>query len=168
MERALTADEHFERGLELHEAGQAAAAHEHFRTAYGLDPAPPRHRSYYGLGLALVEGRFSKALELCRSAAKDEFYNPRLYLNLARAHLCFGFKAEGVRYLRRGLMIDPGDAALRAEYDRLGVRRPPVLRFLPRRHPVNRLLGRLRRSSPQATPPGGDAGSAPGAQLTSV
>ena len=48
---------------------------------------------------------------LCRSAAKEEFFNPALYHNLARVHLAFGFKAEGIRYLRRGLMIDPGQRA---------------------------------------------------------
>jgi len=116
---------------------------EHFRTAHQVDRANPRYRSFYGLGLALVERRFDRALELCRSAAKEEFFNPDLYHNLARVHLAFGFKAEALRYLRRGLMIDPGNSAMLAELQDLGMRRRPVLSFLPRRHPVNRLLGRV-------------------------
>ncbi len=145
MGAAFTAEEHFRCAMELLQAQDLKGAFEHFRTAYGLDQSNPVYRSYYGLGLALVEGRFSKALELCRSAAKEEFYNPKLYHNLARVHLAFGFKAEGLRYLRRGLLIDPSNAEILTELAGLGMRQPSVLRFLPRRHVINRLLGRLRR-----------------------
>ena len=57
--------------------------------------------------LGLCERRWEQALELCRSAARDEFFDPIHYHNLARLHLAFGFKAEGLRLLRRGLMIAP-------------------------------------------------------------
>ncbi len=145
MDASFTAEEQLRRGIELLDQGALAAACECFRAAHSLDPAHPRYRSYHGLGLALGERRFSPALELCRAAAKEEFFNPEQYLNLARIHLAFGFKAEGIRYLRRGLMIDPQHAAIRAELARLGVRSSPVLRFLPRRHLLNRYLGRLRQ-----------------------
>jgi tetratricopeptide (TPR) repeat protein len=143
MQRSVTAEESYRRGRDLLERGEAQPALENFRTAHQVDRANPRYRSFYGLGLALVERRFDRALELCRSAAKEEFFNPELYHNLARVHLAFGFKAEAIRYLRRGLMIDPGNAAMLAELNELGLRRRPVLSFLPRRHPVNRLLGRF-------------------------
>ena len=38
----------------------------------------------------------------------------------------------------------PHDARLQDEFSRLIVRRAPVLRFLPRNHAVNRMLGRMR------------------------
>ena len=142
---SVTAEDQFRRGRELLTAGQFGEALEHFRTSHHLDQANPRYRSFYGLGLALVERRFDRALELCRSAAKEEFFNPELYHNLARVHLAFGFKAEAIRYLRRGLMIDPGNAEMLQELRSLGMRKAPVLGFLPRRHPINRFLGRIRR-----------------------
>ena len=145
MQRSVTAEECYRRGRDLLERGDVQLALEHFRSAHQVDRANPRYRSFYGLGLALVERRFDRALELCRSAAKEEFFNPELYYNLARVHLAFGFKAEAIRYLRRGLMIDPGNVAMQEELRRLGVRRRPVLSWLPRRHPVNRLLGRFIR-----------------------
>jgi len=145
MQRSVTAEESYRRGRDHLERGETQAALDHFRTAHQVDRANPRYRSFYGLGLALVERRFDRALELCRSAAKEEFFNPELYHNLARVHLAFGFKAEAIRYLRRGLMIDPGNAAMQNELRVLGMRRRPVLSFLPRRHPVNRLLGRFIR-----------------------
>ena len=144
MQVSFTAEEHYRRGKELLKKGKERDAFDHFRTSHNLDPANPRYRSHYGLGLALVERRFDRALELCRSAAKEEFFNPDLYHNLAKVHLAFGFKAEAIRYLRRGLMIDPGSAAMVDDLRRLGVRQSPVLGFLPRRHPMNRLLGRCR------------------------
>ncbi len=149
---SVTAEEQYRRGRELLAVGQFGGALEHFRNAHNLDRANPRYRSFYGLGLALVERRFDRALELCRSAAKEEFFNPELYHNLARVHLAFGFKAEAIRYLRRGLMIDPGNGEMIQELRSLGMRRAPVLGFLPRRHPINRLLGRLRRSWVRAAP----------------
>ena len=93
----------------------------------------------------MVDRRFNKALELCSAAVKEEFFNPDLYLNLARVHLAFGFKAEGLRYLRRALMIDPASASAQAELRRLGQRRRPVLGFLRRRHLFNLWLGRARQ-----------------------
>jgi tetratricopeptide (TPR) repeat protein len=144
MQVSFTAEEHYRRGKDLLADGKQREAFDHFRTANNLDPANPRYRSHYGLGLALVERRFDRALELCRSAAKEEFFNPELYHNLARVHLAFGFKAEAIRYLRRGLMIDPGNTPMVSDLQRLGLRQQPVLGFLPRRHPMNRLLGRAR------------------------
>ena len=143
MQRSVTAEESYRRGRDMLARGELAPALDHFRTAHQIDRANPRYRSFYGLGLALVERRFDRALELCRSAAKEEFFNPDLYHNLARVHLAFGFKAEAIRYLRRGLMIDPGNREIGEELRRLGIRRRPPLGFLRRRNLLNRLLGRL-------------------------
>ena len=148
MDANLTADEQYRRGRELLTENRDDEALACFRAAHRLDPTSARFRSYYGLGLALCERRFSEALELCRSAAKEEFFNPELYHNLARVHGAFGFKSEAIRYLRRGLMIDPANDGLSRDLDVLGRRREPVLQFLPRRHVVNRLLGRLRHRIP--------------------
>jgi tetratricopeptide (TPR) repeat protein len=144
MDATFTAEDQYRRGKGMLADGRHTEALECFRSAHQIDRANPRYRSHYGLGLALVERRFDKALELCRSAAKEEFFNPELYHNLARVHMAFGFKSEAIRYLRRGLMIDPANEALADDLERLGRRRLPVLQFLPRHHPVNRWLGRLR------------------------
>ena len=156
MDASYSAEEHYRRGSAELEAERFAGALEHFRAAYRLDPASPRYRSYFGLCLGVAERRFDKALELCRSAAKQEFYNPALYHNLARVHLTFGFKAEAIRYLRRGLMIDPECEAIGAELRQLGVRRRPVLGFLRRQNTLNRwcgmLRGRVRHEAPGFEP----------------
>ena len=144
MDATFSAEEHFREGQSELARDRIDAALDHFRAAHRLDPTSPRFRSYFGLCLGLGERRFDRALELCRSAAKEEFFNPALYHNLARLHLAFGFKSEGIRYLRRGLMIDPQNEPILKEMRSLGVRRKPVLSFLRRDHLVNRWFGRLR------------------------
>ena len=42
-----------------------------------------------------------------------------------------------IRYLRRGKMIDPANEAIERGLRELGLRNPPVLGFLPRRHVLN-------------------------------
>ena len=144
MDTTHSVEEHFGLGCRHLEAERYADALEQFRTTQRLDPTNACFRSYYGLCLGLAERRFDRALELCRSAAREEFFNPLLYHNLARVHLAFGFKAEAIRYLTRGLMIDPAYDPIVQELRRLGVRRGPTLRFLRRGNPVNRWFGKLR------------------------
>lgn len=143
MESPHSADDHFRLGRSALDAGLLQQAVDHLQTAYRLDAATPMYRSYYGLALGLAERHLERAISLCRSAATEEFFNPVHFHNLARVHLACGFKAEAIRYLRRGLMIDPGNAEIAAEMRRMGIRRRPALGFLRRRNPFNRLLGRL-------------------------
>lgn len=140
----LSVRELYETGCSVYDEGDPERALAYLRSAYEREPENAAIRSHYALCMGLVERRFGESVDLCQSAAKQEFFNPDLYLNLARLHLGFGFKSEGIRFLRRGLMIDPGNARIVEALKHLGDRRSPVLRFLPRRHPLNRWLGAAR------------------------
>lgn len=140
----LSASELCERGFTAYGEGSPEEALLYLQRAHEHNPNDARVRSYYGLCVGLCERRFEEAVELCQSAAKQEFFNPELYMNLAELYLGFGFKSEGIRYLRRGLMIDPGNIPLAKLLRDLGDRMSPVIRFLPRRHLVNRWLGSAR------------------------
>jgi len=120
------------------------AALTQLRAAQERAPDHAQIRSFLGLAIARGEGDFAAARTLCEDAAKQEFFNPQLYLNLAKVYLRFGRRSEALRYLRRGQMIDPGHAGIREAIGSLGRRRLPILPFLPRRHPVNRVLGNAR------------------------
>lgn len=133
-----------ETALERVEAGEYAEALPLFSQLLEREPRSARLRSYQALCEAITERCFEEGVERCQAAAKQEFFNPELYLNLARLHLAFGFKAEGVRFIRRGLMIDPASEPLSRAMVDLGARIPPVLAFLPRRHLLNRWLGHAR------------------------
>ena len=140
----FTPEEHNRRGIALLEAGHGHEAFEHLSRAYLIDPQNARFRSSYALALALVRGQFLGAVELARAAVRQEFYNPDLYQNLARIYLAFDFKADAIRFLRRALMVDPENALVHRRLAELGIRRRPLIRFLPRGHALNRLLGRVQ------------------------
>jgi tetratricopeptide (TPR) repeat protein len=142
---------YFDEGLELFDQEQIEEALVCFRCGHEADPDNAQLRSYYGLCLGLVERKFQQSAELCQSAARQEFFNPRLYLNLARLYLTFGFKSEGMRYLQRGKMIDSANVDIGRELAELGRRDPPVILFLPRGHLVNRWLGVARHRLAQWT-----------------
>jgi tetratricopeptide (TPR) repeat protein len=144
MSGILSPTHSLRRGQELLRAGLEMAALEHFAQAHRARPDDPRLRAYYGWAVATIEHRFERGLGLCREALRADGDCAEIYLNLARVLMAHGRKAEGIRYVKRGLMIDPRDAGLTQEWRRLGIRRRPVLPFLPRRHTMNRWLGRLR------------------------
>lgn len=100
--------------------------------------------SYYGYGIARFEGRKREGLALCRHATQLEFYRGENYFNLARAYLLSDNRAAAIRAVKQGLAVDPKDKRLRRLYRELGIRRMPVVPFLPREHRLNILLGRLR------------------------
>jgi len=126
----------------------AADQHEEalpaLRAASELAPDHAQLRSLLGVALARVERDFEQSRALCESAAKQEFFNPDLYFNLSCVYLEFGRRAEALRYLRRGQMIDPGHAGICQSIGQLGHRKAPIVPFLPRRHLVNRALGTAR------------------------
>ena len=136
---------------DLLDRGEAESAMQKLRPVFDEDRAHAQVRSYYGLTLGLARRRSQEALDLCQSAVKQEFFNPDLYVNVARLNLAFGFKAESLRYLRRARMIDPGSAAINRMLEELGPRATPVLSFLPRRHLLNRWLGNARYALSQRT-----------------
>ena len=123
--------------------GSAGNALELLEQAYASAPDSALYRSAYALGVAMVSRDFGAAVHLARTAVRDECHNPEVYLNLARIYECFGHKAEAIRYLRRGLLVDPDNEELYEMRTRLGIRQRPALRFLPREHLVNRMLGEL-------------------------
>jgi tetratricopeptide (TPR) repeat protein len=135
----------FERGVSLIGEDDPDTALDCLRQAHDRHPDHARLRSYLGLALARSEhADFEQARVLCESAAKQEFFNPEHYRNLALVYLRFGRRSEALRYLRRGQMIDPGDESILDLMASLGRRRLPILPFLPRRHPINRALGNAR------------------------
>lgn len=144
MELTTQAKEAFEDGRTAFAQGDLDGALRYFEIAHTEDPNDPTCRSYYGLCVGLAQRDFDRAVEICRASAKQEFFNPEQYLNLARLYLAFGFKSEGIRFLRRGQMIDPDHRGIQTEFVNLGRRVRPVLGFLPRKHVVNRCLGFLR------------------------
>jgi hypothetical protein len=134
----------FEEGRTAFFARDLSAAHSAFERAHRRDPRDPRLMSWYGVTLVLVEKNSNLGVLLCDQALRLAGPDPELLLNQARVHLDLNQRERAVRAVLRGLDLWPDDPRLIAARDALGIRRPPVVLFLSRKNPLNRILGRLR------------------------
>ena len=142
----VDAFEDFRVGLARLRDGDAVAAIELLRQAAKRDPENPYYISYFGLGLGHAEGMWGEAERLCHRAVCRGRRQAQLYLNLAEVYVASGRRQAAADTLALGLHYMPQDTRLLEEYNKLIVRRAPVLKKLPRAHVANRVLGALRHS----------------------
>jgi len=109
--------------------------------------------SYSGYGIAFRQNKIREGIELCERAVRVEFYEPENYFNLARTQLLAGKKRAAIRTIKNGLHIDPDHTELKKLHNEFGSRRPNVVPFLKREHPLNAYLGRLRHQLLGPLPP---------------
>lgn len=106
---------------------------------------PSAYFSYLGYALAKQRNQLQQGIKLCRHAIKLEFFQSENYVNLARICLLNEkYRREAWEAVREGLRVDPEHPELLELQRQLGSRKPPVIRFLGRNNPLNRLLGSFR------------------------
>ncbi len=137
--------------------GRPKAAYAVVLKACSIYPDHPVILSYYGWLQAVVDKKPRSGVTFCRRAfttfktsdphIAGSIY-PVLYLNLGRTLLLAGRKQEAVESFGRGLTYDRGHRELKKEMTSLGIRKSPVLPFLSRSNPLNRLLGKFRQGRP--------------------
>ncbi len=145
----VEAFQEFRAGLTFLRGGDANKALPHLKCALEEEPANPFYISYMGVAIAATEQKWAEAEELCRSAIRMSRRQAQLYLNLAEVYIAADRKQDAADTLVRGLRYTPHDQRLKLGLDRLAIRRPPVLSFLPRAHSMNRNLGKLRHHARQ-------------------
>jgi predicted Zn-dependent protease len=114
------------------------------RRALETAPQNPFYLSYAGLLMARAERRFRDGERLCLEAVTMRHNHPQLYLNLAELCQSAGQCQEAIDWLHKGFTSTGRDHRIRRALKKLGGRRKPVLSFLDRSHPVNRVLGKWR------------------------
>ena len=88
MDATYAAEDEYRRGRDLLGNDQHDEALECFRSAHNLDRANPRYRSFYGLGLALVEERHQRRIiRPPMPDTGDPFVNRRRLPIGARGHV---------------------------------------------------------------------------------
>ena len=102
----------------------------------------PEVRSYLAYCLAKSQGRTQVAAKTCIESIRREPDNPTHYLLLGRIHLLTDDKDKAVQVLRQGAKINK-DPRLLNEINKMGMRKPQVMKSLKRNHPLNRFLGKL-------------------------
>jgi Flp pilus assembly protein TadD len=129
--------------LEKMRRSQFAEAKHDLEGALRIDSRSPVVLSHYGLCLAQL-GDDRRALECCETAVRLDPENVVVRVNLGKVHRLRGNNAAAHRSFVRAWEVDHRHVAPAAELARMGIRRPPVLRFLPRSNWCNRKLGQLR------------------------
>ncbi|MCG8458762.1 MAG: tetratricopeptide repeat protein [Holophagales bacterium] len=133
------------------------------RSGAGEEELPALFYSYLGYGMARYRNQQRLGLVMCRNALQLELYQPEAYYFLAKTLLLRDDRRSALEVIDQGLAVDPEHRQLQALQQRLGERKPPVVPFFARRHPLNRWLGRLRHTvleaAPMAAPLAGRSGS---------
>ena len=145
----MAAFKEFREGLAFLRGGDAMKALPHLRTAFDHEPDNPYYMSYLGLAVAASDQKWAEAEKLCQSAMRMNRRQAQLYLNLAEVYVAADRRQAAADILARGLHDAPHDIRLKMALDRLAIRRPPVLSFLPRTHVLNRSLGIVRHQTMQ-------------------
>src|ERR1700674_5226712 len=134
----------FKQGLSLLRDDYALKALPHMRRAAELDKNNPYYMSYLGVVLTRSEEKWGEAEKLCDAAVRMKRNQAQLYLNLAEVYSTAGRPDEALEVLEAGLKYARRDIRLTIAMNKLTERRPPVLTFLGRRHPLDRQLGIIR------------------------
>ena len=148
----LSAENQFKKGLTALVDHNYKDATVFFKRAIDIDLARSRSQpdlrylSYYGLSLARAGMSTTEAISICRQAVSRHRNHAVLWLNLGRVYVVAGKKARALEALDRGAKLAPGNRVLAKELAQVERRSDPVLGKLPRSHPLNIALGKLRRS----------------------
>lgn len=122
---------------------QARAIMEELRAKY---PEDAEVLGEYAWILARGFREFDEAERLIQEAIRLEVYNARWYTIAARIYELKGDRRMTIQMLDRAFDWDPNYPPARIFQSKIGVRRAPVLSFLPRSHPLNRILGKIRHA----------------------
>ncbi len=128
------------RGMDAADRGETLAAQIHLETAFNQGRSPLAC-SYLGFCKAREDGTFKEALKLCGEALSREPSNALHYYNLGRIYRTMGRKPEAIDAFFTGLKMQRHPLIL-TQLRELGVRRPPIFRWLERGHPLNRIVGK--------------------------
>jgi tetratricopeptide (TPR) repeat protein len=122
-------------------AKEFLSAYEERHTARGEETPASGLASY---ALCLAHGKeLKQGLELARKAQHADPRNAHIYWCWAQIHLLARSRKDAIDTVERGLRAVPDNFLLLRMRKRLGVRQPPPLPFLDRRHALNVRLGRI-------------------------
>lgn len=105
--------------------------------------------SMYGFCVAMLLHKRKEGIQFCKRAISLDRMNSRHYYLLGQIYQTGNAVKLAIETFRKGLSVDPKDKLIKAALDKVDRRQKPVLGFLPRRNPVNRMLGQLRHNLTQ-------------------
>ncbi|MGD8413812.1 MAG: hypothetical protein PVF33_06250 [Candidatus Latescibacterota bacterium] len=134
----------YSQAMELLSRNHVLAALKRFEEALQISPNNALYLSYYGLCVAMEKNDHASASRLCERAAKMDPKNPVIRVNLGKVFRLMGDNSRAYDSFLGAWKTDKSHPSAAVELSRMGIRRPPVLRFLSRSHWLNKKLGILR------------------------
>ena len=134
----------FNQALEYLSRNRPAEAMTTLEQALQIAPRNALYLSHYGVAVALEREDYEAALKLCDRAIKLDPRNPVPHVNLGKVYRLMGQNGDAYNEFLSAWKADNEHPAPAAELSRMGIRRPPVIPFLPRSNWLNIRLGRLR------------------------
>jgi predicted Zn-dependent protease len=134
----------YNQAMELLSRNHVHAALTRFEQALEISPNNAVYLSYYGLCVAIERQDIASGIKLCERAVKMDVRNPVTRVNLGKVYRLKGDNARAYESFIGAWKTDKTHPSAAVELSRMGIRRPPVLSFLPRSHWLNRRLGILR------------------------
>ncbi len=134
----------FNRALELLNRNKVDAARKQLEMALQICPQQPSYLSLYGLCVAVESEDYESARRICEKAVRMSPNDPLNRVNLGKVFRLEGNTGAAYGEFLTAWKLDRMHPAPASELSRMGIRRPPVLGFLPRSHWLNIRLGRLR------------------------
>jgi len=138
---------HFINGIEFLKRGMVSQASHCFEMAYEQVSYSDVHHNKYAsfCGYARVLSGDRGGLNICREVAMKELYDGDVFYNLAKTEWHLNDRKRTVEVIEKGLGVDDKHPGLRELRNNLGVRKPPIIRFLPRNNLINKKIGKLLR-----------------------
>ena len=134
----------FNRALEMLNRNKVSVARKELERALQICPQQPSYLSLYGLCVAVESEDYESARRICEKAVRMSPSDPLNRVNLGKVFRLEGNAGAAYGEFLAAWKLDRMHPAPASELSRMGIRRPPVLRFLPRSHWLNIRLGKLR------------------------
>lgn len=135
----------FKQGVSLLRKGHSAEALEYLQRAAELKQQNPYYLSFLGVSMGRAQGKWTAAVDLCKTAISMRRNEPQLYVNLAEVYVSAGRRDRAIETLDTAVKYCGSDASIRRMRGKLGKRLSPVLPFLERDNVMNRRLGEWRQ-----------------------
>jgi len=137
----MDAEELFAKAMDAQKSGKTGEALDLLEQAVGLE-RKPLFCSNLAVCLAKEKRDFKRAVSLCKEAIKSDPKNSIHFLHLGKVHILANQKKDAIRIFYMGLRYAENRDII-AELKRIGRRRPPVIPFLDRSNPLNKMLGKM-------------------------
>jgi len=126
------------------ETGKISAAEAALRQGLERVPEHPECLAYLAVCLAAGKRKYVTAEKLVKNIIKNNPYDPTAWYALGRINLLGGRREQAFKNFEKATRVSRDDVQVELAVEKMDPRQSSVLKFLPRNHFLNIMLGRMR------------------------